>query len=331
MARRPGPPSLLCAALLLGACRPRPAEPPPPAAVAAPAPTPAPAASGAPVRITGLSLSLLEPVPPEHCRWVRLGLEGARAELFTFEGACERAQLSWSHDGGKGAVLLASHVEAPERAWVVDFASGQGVELALPWLGHTTDLGFDPEGHPVALVSPEGLPTTAEGRPVARAFLHEGDGWRLLETLELASFGPSTSRDDPEALRATVTVERGSDDLAALGNAFPHKRSGGDGEWVLARTPGGPLFSWRARAGQPDSCMPLSWYEGSRITEPERLALPAEACFQLYLREDVLLVSSEEAARLYDVKRHKWLASADKALAARFWPPVLVTAASPLP
>ncbi|WP_257462523.1 hypothetical protein [Archangium lipolyticum] len=330
MVRRPGMPSLLCAALLMGACRTRPADPPPPPAATAPAPTPA--SAEAPVRIMGLSLSLLEPVPPEHCRWVRLGLEGARAELFTFEGACERARLSWSHDGDKGAVLLSRHVETPERAWVVDFTSGQGVELALPWPGHTTDLGFDPEGHPVALVSPEGLTTAAGERPEARAFLHEGNGWRLLESLDAArTLGPSTSMDDPEALREMPKVERGGDDLAALGNAFPHKRSGGDGEWVLARTSGGPLFSWKARAGQPGSCMPLSWYEGSRLVELERLALPPEACFQLYLREDVLLVSGEDAARLYDVKRHKWLASADKALAARFWPPVLVTAAVPLP
>ncbi|PTL79555.1 hypothetical protein DAT35_32590 [Vitiosangium sp. GDMCC 1.1324] len=306
---------------------------------AAPAPAPA--------HFTGPSLSILEPVPPERCRWVRLGFEGARAELFTFDGACAQAELSWSHDGGKGAVLLAPHAEATERAWVVDFASGQGIELALPRPGYTTDLGFDPEGHPVALVSPEGMPTDDPSQPaVARAFLHDGEGWRLLESKETAyagegagnhaldatrSLGPTTTLNGPEALPVTRQVEGGSADLAALGNALPHKRSGDGGQWVFAPTASGPLFSWKTDAAAPASCMPLRWYEGPKLAEPERLALPAEACFQLFLRDDVLLIASEQAARVYDLKQHKRLGSADKALKARFWPRPLATAAAATP
>ncbi|QRK11557.1 hypothetical protein JQX13_16670 [Archangium violaceum] len=329
--RRLGPPSLLCAAFLLSACRSHPTEPPP-----TPAPAPESSAASTPgyIRFTGLSLSLLEPVPPERCRWVRLGLEGVRAELFTFDGACERAELAWSHDGSKGAVLLSPHSEAPERAWVVDFASGQGVELALPRPGDTTDLGFDAEGHPIALVSP-GMPQEPTQPAVARAFLHDGEGWRLLESKETAyegegagshvldatrMLGPTTTLLGPEALPVTREVERGSMDMAALGNAVPSKRSGDNGEWGVAPTASGPLFSWKTYAEEPTSCMPLRWYEGAKLAEPERLALPADACFQLYVRDDVLLVSSAGSARVYDLKQHKRLASADKVLKTRFWP-----------
>jgi hypothetical protein len=343
--RRPAPPSLLCAALVLSACSSKPPESPPPAAPAREAAAPE-ASATASARFSGPSLSVLEPVPPERCRWVRLGLDGARAELFTFDGACERAQLAWSHEGTRGAVLLSPLAEAHERAWVVDFASGQGVELPLPRSGHTTDLGFDSEGHPLALVSPEGLPTEPSHQAVARAFLHDDEGWHLLESKETAyegegpgshaldatrSLGPTTTLLGPEALPVTREVEHGSTDLAALGNACPHQHNGDGGEWAFVPTRSGPLFAWRELAGLPVSCQPLRWYEGTRLVEPERLALPADACFQLFLRDDLLLVSSEEAARVYDLRQHKRLAAADKALKARFWPRAQATAAATPP
>jgi hypothetical protein len=216
MFRQLGLSSLFAATLLVSACKSKSQDaapaPVPPSATAAPA--------GKPAEVPPVTDDTLSFAQPEggKCKWVRLEAgRGARRDIFTFEGGCEHAQFAWSPDGRKGAVLLGSEDQRPPRAWTVDFATGQGTALPLPEVGRTTELGFDVEGRPVALVAHHASPhmkpperAEKDGESVfvfegkqypsnasteaglAHAYRREGDTWKHVET-QATEFGSDSS------------------------------------------------------------------------------------------------------------------------------------------
>jgi hypothetical protein len=56
------------------------------------------------------------------------------------------------------------------------------------------------------------------------------------------------------------------------------------------------------------------------FVEPEKLSLPEGSAITLATRGDLLLVASQAAVRLYDVKQKKHLASLEGVFQPRFWP-----------
>lgn len=204
--------SLVAASLLVSACK---SKSPEAAPAPAPAPTPTAAAKPAePPAVTDDTLSLAQ-AEGGKCKWVRLdAVSGARRDLLTFDGGCEHVQFAWSPDGRQGAVFQPFGDARPPRAWTVDFLSGQVTALPLPEVGRASELGFDSEGRPVALVEhyeahhiqpPERVEEGGqtfflfEGKkyPVARqeglfglahAYRREGTAWKRVET-QVSNFG----------------------------------------------------------------------------------------------------------------------------------------------
>lgn len=371
MFRRSGFTYLLGVALVVSACKAKSQETPPaPAPAAAPATAPvvaaAPASPSAPAPVADDTLSFVEKAG-DKCNWVRLeGSSGTRKNVFTFEGPCEAAQLAWSQDGRKGAVFQASEGERPARAWTVDLVTGQGAALPLPTVGLPTELGFDPEGRPVALTAHYELPTVSgperveeggqevfvfEGQKypigevhdgsagLAHAWRREGDAWKRVET-KLSSFegdaspetavldavktlGPSTALEE----RAGGSSQGVSPEEAAeLAKAVPTKKAGTTskegalGNWARFGTTGGPLYHWAERIQVVFPSTPLRWRVEGKLVEPEKLALPEGARISLASRGDLLLVSTRQAARLYDAKQKKLLLSRDGVVRPSFWP-----------
>jgi hypothetical protein len=356
-----GLPSLLAASLLVSACKSKPQEP-------APAPAaPAPASTGAsrpaewpPVADDTLSFAQQT---GGTCRWVRLDAgSGTRREVFTFEGGCEFAQFAWSHDGRQGAVLQSFEDARPPRAWTVDFLSSQGTALALPEVGRATELGFDAEGRPVALVAhPAPERVEEEGRtsfvfeggkyPVelqegdfglAHAYRREGSAWKRVQTqvtsfggdlaretrvLELAKrLGPHTKLDANAGPRSESVSPEEQEALDATAPRQP-ELVGPRGEdiapsnvWVRLSLPGGPVYLKEEQTELLSQSLPLRWRVGGKLVEPEKLALPADASISLASQGPMLLVTSDKAVRLYDVKQKKHLLSLEGASAPRFWP-----------
>lgn len=220
MSRTFGLTSLLAASLLLSACKSKSQDPAPAPAT----PTPPPAAAAAkptePPPVADDTLSLAQPEGGK-CKWVRLDAAGGtRRDVFSFEGGCESAQFAWSHDGRQGAVLQSFDNARAPSAWTVDLVSGQGTALPLPEVGRVAELGFDPEGRPVALVAhydganmkpPERVEENGqtafvfEGKkyPVAlqegdfglaHAYRREGDAWKRVET-QVTSYGSDVSSE----------------------------------------------------------------------------------------------------------------------------------------
>lgn len=363
MFRRVGLPCLLGAALLVSACKKSqetaPATPAPDAAA------PAKPAELAPV--VDDSLSFVEKAG-DQCKWVRLdAVAGTRKTVFSFAGPCQLAQLAWSHDGRKGAVLQTFEDERPPRAWTVELATGQGTALTLPGVGRTTELGFDPEGRPVALVAHHEIPNTQaperveengqasfvfegqkypiniqDGEPgLAHAYRREGDAWKRVETL-VTSYGwdmagetqilESAKRLGPNTrleAQAGVESENASDqETAALEKTVAKKQaepSGAEGEeeepsWARFSTAGGPVYYREKQVENVIPSLPLRWNVGDKLAEPEKLALPEGAAISLATRGNVLLVTSNEAVRLYDVKQKKQVVSLNGVSQAGFWP-----------
>ncbi|NPC75871.1 hypothetical protein D7Y27_41500 [Corallococcus sp. AB004] len=216
MFRQLGTTCFLAAALATSACKSKTQDP-------ASAPTPpasppaqaSPTAAPPPVSNDTLSFAQSE---GDTCKWVRFeGRRNTRRTLFSFLGGCDLAQFSWSLDGREGTVLQSFKDQRVPRAWLVDLVAGQGTPLPLPGVGRTDELGFDPEGRPVALVahydSPpmkpperaekegqrvlvfEGAqyPVDSEGESgLAHAYRLSGDKWTRVET-RVAEYGSDLS------------------------------------------------------------------------------------------------------------------------------------------
>ncbi|ATB51213.1 hypothetical protein [Corallococcus macrosporus] len=355
MRHRLGPAVLLGSALLLGsACKK--SEAPAPEAPATSPTEPAPA----------YSLSFLEAAAPSGCTWIRHESAGTRQPLATVDAACERLKLAWGPRGKQGLMVDRGSGELPPRAWQVDFDAGRSTRLLLPELGHTDTLGFDEEGHVVALVSQlEDLPRKmesgreyfvfdgkrfllpdADGSPgLAHAYRHEAGQWKHLETVAtlyeidgalgteaLTTAGRLTSSTfsrDPDRL-ATSELEEGNEDAARLDAVVKDRGHTAYGMWVSMETQQGPLYAWRAAGELPTLMLPLRWEVNDRLVEPERLALAPTSAVALRMRGHLLLVAAEQAARVYDAKTKKRVAALENVQSARFWPQQrTATAAAP--
>lgn len=359
MNRLDGSAFFLGSLLALGACKK--SEDPAPVAQA-----PAPAAAKAQAA-PGVALSFLVEAPPSGCTWTRQDAAGVRKSLVTVDAACGRLGLAWSPDVRRGAVVDRGGGAVKPRAWLVDFEAGQGSPLALPEGGHTDALGFDAQGHAVALVSQvENLVRKAEGggeaflfegqhiaisdpaatgAGLAHAFRREGDAWKRIETVatvyetdDAAGTGAlatasalvsSTLGADADAPAAAELTE-GSEEAARLDAVVEDKGHSTYGQWVSLETHGGPLYAWRA-SGELSALMPpLRWEVQDRLAEPESLALPPASPVELRVRGPLLLVSGANAARIYDAKAKKRIAALEGVHAARFWPQArTVTASAP--
>ncbi|WP_338873196.1 hypothetical protein [Myxococcus stipitatus] len=357
MLRRLGPAFFLGSVLLCGACKksqdPAPESPPAPRPSAEPIPT--------------FTLSLLQDATPAGCTWIRQDTTGARKAVATVEAPCEQVDLAWSADGKQGVLVDRGHGSAPPRAWKVDFESDQGpLPLSLPTEGHTDSLGFDAQGHTVALVSQlEGLTRKAErgeeffvvdGRrlPVpetegsaglAHAYRREAEQWRRIESVATvyetedapgtgvlataSQLVSSTSGQDPDAPASTELAE-GSEDAVRLDAVVKDKGHAEIGTWVSLETHGGPLYAWRAARELPVLMPPLRWELSDRLAEPESLSLSPTSVVELRVRGALLLVASDHGAHIYDTRTKKRIAHLEGVHDARFWPKQrTVTAAIP--
>lgn len=358
--------SLVAASLLVSACKSKSPE-----AAPAPAPAPAPTPTARPAEPPAVADDTLSLAQPEggKCKWVRLdAASGARRDVLTFEGGCEHAQFAWSPDGRQGAVLQPFGDARPPRAWMVDFLSGQGTALPLPDVGRATELGFDAEGRPVALVAHPAERVEEKGQafflfegkkyPVAlqegdfglaHAYRREGTAWKRVET-QVSSFGtddasgtavlglakklgPTTKLDPAAGPRSERVSPEEQEALDAI--VPPGDLVGAHGEdieptqvWVRVSLPGGPLYLKEEPGEVVSQSVPLRWRVGGKLVEPEKLALPADASIELATRGPMLLVTSDKAVRLYDAKQHKLLLSLDGAYLPRFWPRPLAASGS---
>lgn len=358
MSLRLGPAVILGSALLLGsACKK--SEDPAPEAPATPPPAPTEPAPG-------YTLSFLEAASPSGCTWIRHESSGTRKPLATVDAVCERLKLAWGPRGRQGLVVDRGNGELPPRAWQVDFESGQSTRLLLPELGHTDTLGFDEAGHVVALVSQlEDLPRKmesgreyflfdgkrfllpeVEGSPgLAHAYRHEAGQWKHLETvatlyemdgalgteaLATASrLTSSTFSQDADRLSESE-LEEGNEDAARLDAVVKDRGHTAYGMWVSMETHQGPLYAWEAAGELPTLMLPLRWEVNDRLVEPEQLALAPTSAVALRMRGRLLLVSAEQAARVYDAKTKKRIAALENVHGTRFWPQQrTVTAAAP--
>ncbi|MCP3143867.1 hypothetical protein [Pyxidicoccus xibeiensis] len=358
MDRRLGPAFFLGSVLLLGACKK--SQDPAPAA-----PSPAAPAEVKAEPVPGYTLSYLQEAKPSGCTWTRQDASGARKGLFTVDAACERLRLAWSPNGRQGTVVDRGSAGTKPRAWQVDFESGQGTALPLPEAGHTDALGFDPTGHVVALVSQveelvrrtegadeyflfEGqrIPITQpEGGPgLAHAFRREGDGWKRIETVATVYESDAAAGTDALATAATLVsstagvdldapaaaeLPEGSQEAARLDAVVPDKGHSQIGGWVSVETHGGPLYAWKAAGELPVLMPPLRWEVKDRLVEPEELALTSSQGMVLRVRGPLLLVAADQAARIYDTRTKRRIATLDGVHDARFWPrPRTVTASA---
>ncbi|GHG78479.1 hypothetical protein [Comamonas sp. JC664] len=358
MDSRLGPALILGSALLLGSACKKSEDPAP----EAPAPKPAAPTEPAP----SYTLSFLEAASPSGCTWTRHESTGTRKPLATVDAVCERLKLAWGPRGRQGLMVDRGNGELPPRAWQVDFESGQASRLLLPETGHTDTLGFDEEGHVVALVSQlddlprkmdsgreyllhEGkryLVPDADGTPgLAHAYRHEAGQWKHLETVvslyeidgaagtnALATSSRLTSSTfmrDPDRLVESELVE-GSEDAARLDAVVKDRGHTTYGMWIAMETHQGPLYAWEAASELPTLMLPLRWEANDKLVEPELLALAPTSTVELRMRGHLLLVSAEQAARVYDAKTKKRLAALEGVHGARFWPRQrTVTAAVP--
>jgi hypothetical protein len=218
MFRQLGLSSLLAASLVVSACKSKSQDPSPAPAPAASTVTPG-SKPAEPPPVTDDTLSFAQP-EGDKCNWGRLeASRGTGRNIFTFEGGCELAQFAWSPEGSKGAVLQSFEDQRTPRAWTVDLVTGQGTALPLPEVGRTTELGFDPEGRPVALVAhyasphmkaPERVekdgqsafvfegkqyPIDREGEiGLAHAYRREGDTWKRVET-RVTDYGADSAEE----------------------------------------------------------------------------------------------------------------------------------------
>ncbi|WP_426755785.1 hypothetical protein [Myxococcus sp. Y35] len=348
MRHRLGPALVLGSALLLGSACQKSQAPAP----EAPAPKPsAPTAPG-----PSYTLSFLEAASPSGCTWTRHESTGTRKPLATVDAACERLKLAWGPRGRQGLMMDRGNGELPPRAWQVDFESGQTTRLLLPELGHTDTVGFDEEGHVVALVSQlenlqrkmdsgreyllhEGkryLIPDAEGSPgLAHAYRHDAGQWKHLETvvslfetdgaagtqaLATASrLTSSTVTPDADRLAESELVE-GNEDAARLDAVVKDRGHTAYGMWVSMETQQGLLYAWEAAGELPTLMLPLRWEVNDKLVEPEQLALAPTSAVALRMRGHLLLVSAERSARVYDAKTKKRLAALEGVHGARFWP-----------
>jgi hypothetical protein len=294
-----------------------------------------------------------------QCKWVRLeASSGTRKDVFTFDGPCEAAQLAWSHDGRKGAVLVRAEEARPGRAWTVDLGTGQGTALPLPEVGLTTELGFDPQGQPVALSAhyerpgltpPERVEENGQAAFVfegqkypillqdgtvglAHAWRREGTAWKRVET-RVASYewdlADETSGLELAKKMGPNTViaagkapesERVSEEQAAALDASVSAKSPGTGEWGRLNTAGGPVYHWQEQVEYLVPATPVRWEVGGKLVEPEQLALPDGSELSLATRGNILLLASRDTLRLYDVKQKKLLRSLTGVYQPHLWP-----------
>jgi hypothetical protein len=175
---------------------------------------------------------------------------------------------------------------------------------------------------------------------LAHAYRREGNAWKRVETkvssymgeaaeetgaLELAkALGPNTALAARQEGPRSESVS--GEEAAALEKSAPEKKSGSGGEeerelaWARFPTPAGPVYHREEHVERAAlRYAPLRWEVGGTLVEPEKLKLPEDSLW-LESRGTLLLVTSGEAVRLYDVKQKKQLLSLDGVYQPRFWP-----------
>ena len=177
----------LAAGLLLAGCKSnKDTELTPEAQTTAPAPKPsalAPAPTPAPV--SDATLSYLEDLPDQKCRWVQHTPPGEPKTVFTAPRYC-RLELAWKPDGREALVTdLTQH-----QIWRVDLATGTSTAFSsLPSRGTLGKLGFDKQGRLVALME--------------ERYEEQSDS---PSTLKMVETGTGEDKKSSSSLRASVTT-----------------------------------------------------------------------------------------------------------------------------
>lgn len=371
----------LVAALCLAACK---RDEPTPSAPAETSPkaisskhgatgvgTDAPAALPPPAAADSSALSFLRPVDPEKCEWVRQPLpSGEPVTVFTFNAACDRSMVSFSPEGKEGLVFTwpSGEGEVP-KAWRVDAAARTGKPLDLKGLPGANEaggqdkpyleqLGFDKQGHPLAVVADvfvsrqpkkgpkdtysitfEGksypLPEVDGSAGLAHAYRLEGDTWKRLETKGSrfeSDIAPGTRELD--AARAMMPVWKASAPEGVVGKeasegavklldaALPGQDE--SGQWMTLPTPGGKVHFRGTQGGEylyPSA--PVRWEQDGKLVELEGLAAKPGDFLGLQVKEEWLLITNfgeSRGAQVWDTRTKRRMISVEGANAATFWP-----------
>jgi hypothetical protein len=372
----------LLAVLVLAGCKKEEPAPPPPPEPAPTAKAPGPskhAATGVgsadtappPPPMVAVSLSYLKSVEPERCEWVRQPLPaGAPTTVFTFDAACDRSMVSWSPDAKEGLVFTwpSQEGEVP-RAWRVDLAAHTGkpldlsalpggVDTAAPDKPSIEQLGFDKQGHPVAILSDvytNRTPKKVKGRSVisfegkdhplekgmdglpglAHAYRLEGEGWKRIETkvstfeaglapgtavLEALKTMPPIAKSSPAERMPGQEASEGA--VKKLDAAFPGQDE--SGQWMEFPTPGGTVYFRGVLGGEflyPS--VPVRWEQDGKLVELEGLKEQQDDFLNLQLQEGFLLIinyGDPRSAQVWDVRTQRLVLSAEGANAPAFWP-----------
>jgi hypothetical protein len=319
-----------------------------------------------------LALSYLKPVDPERCEWLRQPLpKGEPTSVFTFNAACDQSMVSWSPDGKEGLVFSwpSGEGEGP-KAWRVDLTAKAGKPLELKGLPggvgaggqdqpYIEQIGFDKEGHPVAIVSDvyvtrtpkkeaggkqvvafEGksypLPEGGEGMPgLAHAYRLEDAGWKRIETkgsyfeTDIAegtrvldarkALLPIAKSSPAERMPGETAKEK---DAKRLDAAFPGQEE--SGEWMVLATPEGRVFFRGSLGGEflyPS--VPVVWEQAGKPVELEGLTAKKDDLLGLQFQEGLLLVANygdPRSAQVWDARTKQLLLSVEGANSPALWP-----------
>jgi len=357
--------ALLAAALVLAGCKsnnPTPATADASVATtAAPSKAPAPASAPAAATASEPALAYLKPVGPTKCEWIRQPLpSGEPTTVFTFDAACDGAEVSWSPSGKEGLVR-SSPIGEPTRVWRVDFAAKSGKPLELTGLpagtGESgrgkpfiTRVGFDAQGRVVMLlhaslepekgqggeqfITFEGqrYPVSAddkEGYGVALAYRLEGADWKRFETKATGShtrLDANKSIHDPGPSQTELPGQAASESAVRMLNAAL-KPKDKFGKWMALPTPGGTLY-YRAMQEDADGTEsprgPVRWEQDGKLVELEGLSASADNLVIFQLRGELLVINvlgETNAASVFDTRAKKNLASVkDVGVPVTLWP-----------
>lgn len=336
---------------------PPPTAPPPQPVAAAPEP---PKPPPGPPPVGDFTLSFLDGAAGGKCKWMRLEKPGATPRaVFTFDSPCHSVSLSWSKDGRKGAVLQQGDGgDQSARAWTVDLVEGKSEAVPLPERGRTEVLGFDAQGGLVALVAhhegegsgiqreegESGEVLVYEGQKypldvsegmvgLAHGYQREGDTWKWLETkattyewdlapgvemLDVAKrLGPATGLRDR---RGIETTELPAEEVKRLGVSQETPEESEGRLWVQVKRPGVRLAFREEVTDFVLRSPPLLWEKEGQWVEPPEIGLAEDGFFDLEVRGEAVLVTSNSATRLYDAKQHKRVFAHESASVVSFWP-----------
>jgi hypothetical protein len=310
---------------------------------------------------------------PERCEWLRHPLRsGEPTPVFAFDAACDRSMVSWSSDGKEGLVFTwpSGEGEVP-RAWRVDLVAHTGKPLELKTLPGGTgaggqdkpailEIGFDKQGHPVALISDVYMSRTPEkgskgqefvsfegqryvlapgeeGAPgLALAYRLEDGSWKRVETKAShfeSDLAPGLRNLDAEktllpiakasAPEQNMPGEEASESASKkLDAAFPGLDD--SGQWMALSTPGGTVYFRGTLGGEflyPSA--PVAWDESGKLVELEDLSAKPDDVLDLKLRDGMLLIANygdPRSAQVWDTKTKERILSAEEANAPAFWP-----------